>query len=194
MPKSMAKHPKKSVWRFCCKVLLILLGVILAFIALIDVFSAVILSSGYYLNGSASMPIGLYKVSDPQSVKKGDDVIVCLPLSVGELGLNRGYLDPGKCSGGYNPVIKELIAIPGDTVALTSQSIIVNGKTCVAPLRSTDHEGNSLAAIPRGEDQHTTSFWLYGAGNPTDSWDSRYWGGVSLNDIIKQAHPVLTIP
>ncbi len=140
------------------------------------------------------MPIGLYKVSDPQNLKRGDDVIVCLPLSIGELGLNHGYLDPGKCTGGYSPVIKELIAIPGDAVTLTPTQIIVNGQAYVAPLQSTDHEGNPLAAIPRGEDQHTASFWLYGAGNPADSWDSRYWGGVSQNDIIKLAQPILTIP
>lgn len=135
------------------------------------------------------MPIGLYKVTDPQNLKAGDIVVVCLPPSIGEEGLKREYLNPGNCPGRYSPIIKELIATPGDNVTLTSQTIIVNGQTYIAPLHTEDLKGRPLASIPRAEYKNTSSFWLYGAGNPGDSWDSRYWGGVSQSDIIKQAHP-----
>ncbi len=139
------------------------------------------------------MPIGLYKVSNPQNLKTGDVVVVCLPPSIGEEGLAREYLNPGKCTGGYSPIIKELIAAPGDNVTLTPQAILVNGQTYLAPIHSVDLQGKPLASIPRGKYPHTQNFWLYGAGNPADSWDSRYWGGVSEKDIIKQAAPILTL-
>lgn len=139
------------------------------------------------------MPIGLYKVADPQNLQKGDVVVACLPQTIGDEGLKRKYLNPGHCPGGYSPIIKELIAIPGDNVILTPQSILVNGQTYIAPLHTEDLKGQPLTSIPRGEYFNTQNFWLYGAGNPADSWDSRYWGGVSKADIIKQAHPILTV-
>ena len=193
-PKQTANKKPKRILRLLIKLLIGLVLLAILLIALLDIFSVAILSSGYYLNWSSSMPIGLYKVTGPQNFKKGDVVVVCLPPSIGEEGLAREYLNPGKCAGGYSPIIKELIATPGDNVTLTPQTIIVNGQSYFAPLHTEDLKGRPLASFPRTEYKNTQNFWLYGAGNPADSWDSRYWGGVSEKDIIKQAHPVLVFP
>lgn len=138
------------------------------------------------------MPVGLYKVSAPLNLQRGDNVVVCLPKEIGLEGLKHGYLTPGQCPGGYSYIIKELIALPGDQVTLTRQAILVNNQPYFAPVQPFDQARFPIAAIARGNYQNTTDYWLYGANNPLDSWDSRYWGGVSRVNIIKIAHPVWT--
>src|SRR3990167_1052200 len=171
------------------KILLILSLAIVLLIAAIDLFSVVALSEGYYMNWTTSMPIGLYKVTAPNQLQRGDNVMVCLPPQIGSVGLHHEYLMPGRCPGGFDPIIKELIALPGDSVVLTSEAITVNGKTYPAVTREKDHFGRVLTAIPRGTFANTTSYWLYGKSSPEDSWDSRYWGGVDRGSIIKLATP-----
>jgi len=194
-PNANKKNKKpKSILRLLIKLIMSLVLLAILAIALLDLFSISILYLGFYVNWSPSMPMGLYKVSNPQNLKTGDAVVVCLPPAIGEIGLAREYLNPGKCPGGFDPLIKKLIATPGDAVTLTNQAMIANGKSYSAPLQKADAKGRPLASIPRGAYPHTNSFWLYGAGSPADSWDSRYWGGVSKVNIIKQAQPVLTFP
>ncbi len=176
------------------KTLLILLLVMVLLIAAIDLFSVVALSEGYYMNWTTSMPMGLYKVAIPSQLQRGDNVMVCLPPQIGSVGLHHEYLMPGKCPGGFEPIIKELITLPRDSVVLTSEAIIINGKIYPAHTRAEDHFGRILAAIPRGTFANITSYWLYGKNSPEDSWDSRYWGGVDRGSIIKTATPVLTLP
>ena len=190
--KIKTKEKKKGIGRLLLKAVVIFFLLILLVIALLDIFSVAVLSLGYYFNWSSSMPIGLYKVSAPTDLKHGGVVVVCLPEAVGSVGLKRGYLNPGRCPGGYSPIIKELIATPGDSVTLTLQAIVVNGQNYIAPLQTQDTEGRPLESIPRGLNSQTPDYWLYGKGNPSDSWDSRYWGGVDRSSIIKKAAPVLT--
>ena len=182
----------KKIGRLFLKAVVILFLLILLVIALLDIFSVAVISLGYYFNWSSSMPIGLYKVSAPTNLNRGDDVVVCLPQSVGSIGLKRGYLNPGHCPGGYSPIIKELVAVPGDNVTLTPQSIVVNGQAYDALLHKQDSDGLPLESVPRGINSQTPDYWLYGKGSPSDSWDSRYWGGVDRSSIIKKAAPALT--
>lgn len=186
MIKCALKILTKTVLIFCLAMILL--------IAIVDLFSVVALSAGYYMNWTASMPIGLYKVNAPNQLQRGDDVMACLPPAIGKVGLHQEYLMPGKCPGGFDPIIKELIALSGDSVVLSSEAITVNGKIYPAHTRDKDHLGRVLAAIPRGNYPNTQSYWLYGKNSPEDSWDSRYWGGVDRGSIIKTATPILTLP
>jgi conjugative transfer signal peptidase TraF len=80
------------------------------------------------INYTGSMPIGFYKKEPRTEIKRGDIVSVCLPKSVAQYGFKRGYLDKGDCLDGVTaPVLKQVIAVPHDTVELTNQAIIVNG-------------------------------------------------------------------
>jgi type IV secretory pathway protease TraF len=45
----------------------------------------------------------------------------------GGLGRARGYLRPGLCEGGVQPVIKPVVAVAGDVVDLGPAAVIVNG-------------------------------------------------------------------
>ena len=180
--------------KFLAKTIFAVVLIMVLLIAFIDLLVGVILTKGYYLNWTTSMPIGFYKITVPNQLQRGDDVMVCLPPAIGAVGLHHEYLMPGKCPGGFEPIIKELIAVPGDTIVLTSETMIVGGKTYPAHVRSKDHLDRPLAAITRGTFANTQSYWLYGKNSPKDSWDSRYWGGVDRSSIIAIATPVATLP
>ena len=180
--------------KFLTKIIFALFLIIVLLIAFVDLLAGVILEKGYYLNWTTSMPLGFYKMTAPDKLQRGDDVMVCLPPAIGIVGLHHEYLMPGKCPGGFEPIIKELIAVPGDTITITAAAMIVGGKTYPAHTREKDHLDRSLAAIARGTFANTQSYWLYGKNSPKDSWDSRYWGGVDRSSIIKLATPALTLP
>jgi type IV secretory pathway protease TraF len=95
-------------------------------------------------------------------------------------------------TNGAIPIIKQVIAIPGDEVVLDSQSIVVNGKFYPAPQRFIDHNNLPIKQfVTMGQHFNTPSYWLYGVHAPLDSWDSRYFGAVAQQHIINVVRPVL---
>jgi conjugative transfer signal peptidase TraF len=147
---------------------------------------------GFRFNYTASMPIGIYLQKSADQIKRGDYVFACLPKSLEELGKSRSYISTGECPGGYTPLVKEVIAVPGDDVELSDQAIIVNGRSHVAPVKNLDEAGRAMNPIARGSYPLTDGYWLYGFHDPIHSWDSRYYGPVSKNNIIGRAIPFLT--
>ncbi len=77
------------------------------------------------LNLSPSVPIGLYIVSsDP----KANLVEFCPPEPFGTLSVQRGYrVRSNACPDGGQPLLKPIIARPGDRVEMTAIGIHVNG-------------------------------------------------------------------
>ncbi len=180
--------------KLLAKMIFALFLIIVLLIGFVDLFAGLILKKGYYLNWTSSMPIGFYKMTAPAKLQPGEDVMVCLPPAVGKVGLHHEYLMFGNCPGGFEPIIKELIAVPGDTVILTNEAMIVGSNTYPAYTRAKDHLDRPLAAIARGTYANIQSYWLYGKNRTKDSWDSRYWGGVDRSNIISIATPVATLP
>ena len=137
---------------------------------------------GLVINITPSMPLGLYKqVQGP--VKRGDIVLACLTNPHKELGLRRHYLLSGFSCEGSIPLIKKVIAVPGDDVVLGEDSIIVNGVKYSYKTYSYDTQGRALQALKRGKYRSTSGYWLIGT-HDEHSWDSRYWGPVARTQII----------
>jgi conjugative transfer signal peptidase TraF len=144
------------------------------------------------LNVSTSMPIGFYRTIQSSTLNHDHIVAACLPNHIGNEALQRGYLSKGKCANGAIPVIKQVIAIPGDDVILTIDGITVNGHFYLAPHRSVDHNNLPIKQfVTMGQYSNTTGYWLYGVHAPLDSWDSRYFGAVAQQHIINIVRPVL---
>ena len=137
------------------------------------------------------MPIGIYKIQDGNNIVAGDFVSVCLPDQFAEIGIERGYITHGNCKNGSSPLIKEVIAVPGDRVAVQNNQIIVNGITFLAPRFTDDRKGNLISKIKDGDYGITNLYWVYGEHDKTYSWDSRYFGGIPKTDIIGKAKPIL---
>jgi conjugative transfer signal peptidase TraF len=138
-------------------------------------------SLGALINITPSMPIGLYIRADG-SLSRGDVIAFCLSESYQTIGLKQGYLAKGHVCHGADPLIKQVLAIPGDDVLLTNQSIQVNGITYHYPTHYTDSQGRTLAIYPRGNYKHAVGYWVIG-NHSADSWDSRYWGSINAKQI-----------
>ena len=149
--------------------------------------------SGIRFNWTASAPLGFYRVGPPR-LARGELALVCLPAPVEDLGLVRGYLPKGDCPGGSSPVLKQIVALPGDTVELTEAFLAVNGRVLVqAPLRQSDSLGRALEHAPLGtRGLAPGQAWVLGV-NPARSWDSRYFGPIPIGSIVGTGRPLLTL-
>jgi conjugative transfer signal peptidase TraF len=141
------------------------------------------------VNRTHSLPVGLYYWSDIP-IKKGSIVLFKPDQTSGpeQLGIERGYEARGL------PLLKRVVALAGDVVCVSSSGVSINGQLLPnsAPLFH-DEAGRPLAMaqldhFTLGADQA----FLMGV-TPT-SWDSRYFGPVSVSQCSGSFVPVLTWP
>jgi conjugative transfer signal peptidase TraF len=167
---------------------------------------AVLISLGIFIkktdveiNLTPSMPIGLYYAGfskKTEAIHIGDTVTACLSHSIGHDGVKHGYITKGSCPSGAEPVIKEVIALPNDTVKLTNRQIIVNPgasqQVYFAPIHVLSLSGHPIRAFITPGVYRKKELWLYGNGAKNLSWDSRYFGPVKKKQIKHVMKPLLT--
>lgn len=163
--------------------------------ALVGVGSAVAVvlhKQGYRFNETASLPIGIWRITANNELRAGQIVNFCPPNTPELLDARlRGYLDGGRCPGNLEPMFKPLVAVPGDRVEVTEQGVVVNGRIVPhsAPL-ATDGAGRAMPRpkatldVPRGQGWVASDYSPY-------SFDSRYFGAIALDSIYGVATPVL---
>ena len=148
--------------------------------------------SGLRINGSPSLPVGLYLIT----TRSGANFVeFCPPEPFAGLALARRYRDPGNCADGGAPLLKPVVARPGDVVELSHEGIAVNGRHLpnTAPLKN-DTKGRPLAPWPEGRyGVGPDSVWVASSYN-VRSFDSRYFGPVLLRSIRNYARPWITLP
>jgi conjugative transfer signal peptidase TraF len=148
--------------------------------------------AGLRINGSPSLPVGLYLVTAHQNANL---VEFCPPEPFAELALTRGYRDVGSCRDGGAPLLKPVVARAGDVVQLSPEGIAVNGRHLqnTAPLKN-DTKGRPLTSWPTGRyTVGSDSVWVASSYNGR-SFDSRYFGPVSLGSIRNYVRPWITLP
>jgi conjugative transfer signal peptidase TraF len=142
------------------------------------------------------MPRGVYLVLAPRTPDRGVISAVCLPQDLACFGRQRGYLGgSGPCPCHTKPVVKTVLALAGDLVALDDRGLTVNGAFVPnsAPL-ARDSAGRGLPRIARGTYRVPAShLWLFGSADRR-SWDSRYYGPVPAANVVGSLKPVLTLP
>jgi len=135
-------------------------------------------------NASASVPIGLYSVSPVDNLTVGNLVIVTPPPLLASFLVERGYLPLGV------PLIKRILALPGQSVCRREFTISVDGIEIGTAL-AYDHRGRPLPAwqgcraIAQGE------VFLMNSDAPA-SFDGRYFGPTPLAAIVGRAEPLWT--
>jgi len=153
--------------------------------------------AGIIVNVTPSMARGLWQQSDQQPLKRGDVVIACPPaLHVLQLGADRGYLGGGDCPSLYEPLIKPIAAMPGDTVVVRSDGVIEVNGTTLQNSRSLRRDGadRPLPGIPAGTyGVAPGQVWLISSYSPR-SFDSRYLGPVPINCVRGTVKPLWTLP
>jgi len=158
-------------------------------ILIVFILAAILAYQNFIINVSPSEPLGVYRIIRDKEIQKGDKVALCLNIPLQEVGLKRGYLLPARRCQMTEPLIKTIVAVPGDAVILKNNEIIVNSKVLPYPTKYVDSHGRKLDVFPRGIYKNIKTYWLVGTNDP-DSWDSRYWGGVEQKQILFLIRPV----
>lgn len=146
-----------------------------------------------HLNRSGSLPLGLYREVGG-AVTYGSYVSVCLPGPLARLGRLRGYLPAGRgCPAGASPVLKRVVALPGDRVRVRRSGLEVRGVPIPRSSRlSEDREGRPIPRLPAGLYRVLPGeVWVVGAA--AESWDSRYYGPLPARGL-RPARPVWVGP
>ena len=135
-------------------------------------------------NASASVPVGLYRVTFPRSLGVGDLVVVRPPPALAGWLDRDGYLPRGV------PLLKPVAALSGQRVCREGVRIVIDG-TYVADARGQDRRGRPL---PRWRGCLTLADGQVFLLNPrrADSLDGRYFGPLSLHTVIGRATPIWT--
>ena len=155
--------------------------------------ATLLITLGIHINLSASAPRGLYRavVGTPL---RGMWVAACVSPDAAVVGLARGYVRPGPCPGGAEPILKPVVAVSGDVVDLSPHGVVVNGISLPeSGTASVDSSARPLTHATWG--QHVVAddqLWLMSTRVP-NSWDSRYLGPFSRSQVRAIARPVWTI-
>ncbi|WP_374222780.1 S26 family signal peptidase [Polynucleobacter sp. Fuers-14] len=141
-------------------------------------------SSGWRLNLSRSMPLGLYQIEPNFSrLQRGDLVVFCLPKNL--LPTTVDFLQNGQCSSGAAPFFKSIVGIPGDHIETGILGVKVNG---VLLTNSACLESVDLKCAYFNDALPTSEYWVFGYGsNPSlasHSFDSRYFGAIPASSIL----------
>ena len=133
-------------------------------------------------NASASVPVGLYAILPIDVIHSGELVLVLPPEAVARYLDQRGYLPRGV------PILKHVLALPGQSVCRIERTITVDG-TAVGDALDRDRQGRDLPAwqgcriVAHGE--MFLMNWRSDA-----SFDGRYFGPLPASTIVGRATPL----
>lgn len=151
-----------------------------------------VLSGLLYLNFSHRVYCNLFTHSLPYGFyiqingvpQRGDYAATCLTREIAQYGIARGYLAQGNCETGTVRVLKIIKGVPGDRYALNNGALELNRHayrikdkdTLARPLRVFYQQ--SQGRVERG-------YYFLLSDFVDNSWDSRYWGPVRVQFLLK---------
>lgn len=146
------------------------------------------------VNISNSEHVGLYILNlDPaKKISRGDLVAFCIPLDFARLAFRRTYFKASdQCPAHVIPVLKRVYGIPGDLVGLTQKGVVINGRMIPNTRRLERDTRNNPITHVRFEGRR--SEYLLLAPTYHLSFDGRYFGPVSREQIIGTVTPLFTL-
>jgi len=135
----------------------------------------------YIWNVSASVPLGLYRLLVTRDRYVTELVAVVPPEPLAAFLAAGNYLPPGV------PLLKRVLALPGQTVCREGFKVLVDG-IVMGAARERDGRGQPLPVwqgcrvIAAGE--------LFLMNSSADSLDGRYFGPIPASAVVGRAHPV----
>ena len=135
-------------------------------------------------NASASVPIGLYAVLPASRLRVNELLVVMPPEPLATFLDERRYLPKGV------PLLKHVLALPGQTVCRSDRTITVDGAAMGMAL-DRDHLGRPLPVwdgcrVIAGGDVFLMN------RQPGDSLDGRYFGPLPTTAVVGRADPLWT--
>lgn len=133
-------------------------------------------------NQTASVPIGLYHLSNPVALKVGDLVVDRPPAALSRYMQSRHYVLA------HVPLLKYVGAIADQLVCRHGSVVSVDG-LAVATALVRDHANRPLPVWQGCHRLHRGDVFLL---NPAagDSFDGRYFGVLPITTIIARADPI----
>jgi conjugative transfer signal peptidase TraF len=137
-----------------------------------------------YLNiFTHSLPCGIYIRIDG-TPKTGDFAASCLTQEIAEYGISRQYLARGSCDTGTVPVLKIIKGVPGDHFFVQNKFLELNGGS----YRIMDKDSSSRLLrvfYSQKEGIIDKGKYILLSDFVKNSWDSRYWGPVGIEFLLK---------
>lgn len=141
------------------------------------------LGYGLSYQDSISMPEGWYALSPLQLPLKKDTIVVFAPNAGTE-----AYLLDHAWLGPHTLLMKHVFAVPGDEVCIKGRIVWINQQPTLKVL-SEYAPGELLPQLCFCRKLTVDQYWLM-SGRIPNSFDSRYFGPVGLNNILYQATPL----
>ena len=151
---------------------------------------------GYRINGTSSVPVGIWRVIPlAGGIGRGQIVSICPPPNAVFLEAQaRGYLSKGRCPGGLEPMLKPVAGVAGDVIEQTPAGLVLNGQLLPNTLAlATDGDGRPLTRSREARlvVKDNEAYLISTATGR--SFDSRYFGPLPLTAIEGLAVPVWVI-
>lgn len=124
---------------------------------------------GWRVNMTDSLPGTVYRVTAIEQAQRGDFVSFCRPVSVGNI-------PAGPCADGSAPLLKRVVAQPGDWVRFMPDRIEVNGTAYPVRVFANDSLGQALPRPVLHVQQRVPDGQVVVMGEHEFSLDSRYFG------------------
>lgn len=147
---------------------ILILVPMLGSVLLISISAAIDWSPVLIWNASASVPIGLYYLQPEDHLEVADLVAITPPERVARFLAERGYLPRGV------PLLKQVLALPGQTVCRIRRLIMIDG-VVMAAARERDHRGRPLP-VWQGCQMIAEGAVFLMNWQSDDSLDGRYFG------------------
>ncbi len=155
-----------------------------AAVSLLGILSLVSFAPKLIWNASASTPIGLYAIEPDRSPEVTDLVAVRAPEQLASFLAEGGYLPRGV------PLMKRIVALPGQRVCRTGLAITVDA-VWMGDALDRDRRGNPLP-VWRGCRVVAEGELFLMNGQVRDSLDGRYFGPLPASAVIGRAIPLYT--
>ena len=138
----------------------------------------------YIWNASESVPIGLYRLQPVERLNVTELVAIRPPEPLGTFLDLNGYLPIGV------PMLKRILALPGQTVCRTGLTVAVDDIE-MGQARERDGRGRPLPVWQGCRDLSGDEIFVMN-WQSADSFDGRYFGPIPSSAVIGQAIPVWT--
>lgn len=147
--------------------------------------------AGFRLNLTPSYPLGLWRIEPlNRAVRVGDRIFICPPLTEEfRRARERGYLRRGLCPGWLTPLIKAVVALPGQSIEIGVSVAIDGVKLSRSAVQPNDGSGRPVTPYAGGV---VPPGFLFLHSPFKGSYDSRYFGPIPAAGVLGLATPVLT--
>lgn len=162
-------------------------------IALLLFVASRLASTRMVLNHSESAPLGVWsRLPVPANLARGTWVLVCPPDSDQfRAARSAGVVPHGVCPDDYEPLVKKIAAVAGDSVDIEDAGVRVNG-VLLADSRPVVAADKAFARPqPAGHYVVAPGACLL-LNEHSRSWDSRYFGALSTSTIQATLRPLAT--